>query len=71
MITTRISMVVALIALIAALTFIVAAGTFAATITQAEAKKGEAALHISPQGAAHQSAQGAAASGTGCQALCE
>jgi hypothetical protein len=35
-------------------------------IEEVQAKKGEAALHISPQGEANQSPQGAANSGTGC-----
>jgi hypothetical protein len=51
------------IALVAALTFVVAASAFTASLTIVEAKKGEAAFHISPQGRAHQSAQGAESSG--------
>jgi hypothetical protein len=62
--TTNTSIRIAAIALLAALTFMVAASTFAASITQeVQAVKGEAANHISTQGALHQSTQGGASSG--------
>ncbi|MDQ3869273.1 MAG: hypothetical protein M3250_06925 [Thermoproteota archaeon] len=69
MTTTKPSVkITVVIALFAALTFVVAASTFAVMLTtqQAQAVRGEAALHISIQGAANQSPQGAAASSGGC-----
>ncbi len=70
-VTSKSSIKIALVVgLIAALTFIVGASIVATIMTEVQAVKGEAAFHISPQGRAHQSAQGAAASGTGCQVLC-
>ncbi len=58
------SVKIAAIALPTVLVFIVAASTFGASLTQqAQATKGEAAQHISTQGAANQSPQGAASSG--------
>jgi hypothetical protein len=55
--------IAAVTVLLAALTFIAAASIFSASITEVHAARGEAALHISPQGAANQSPQGAASSG--------
>ncbi len=45
---TKTSMKITVIALVAALAVTVAASTFAAWITEVQAVKGEAALHISP-----------------------
>ncbi len=61
--TTTTSIKIVAIGLIAALTFIVAASIFSASITEVHAVRGEAANHISTQGAANQSPQGAASSG--------
>jgi hypothetical protein len=64
-ICTRTTIKIGMIGLLAALTFIVAASTFAVMLTtqEVQAVKGEAGRHISTQGAANQSPQGAASSG--------
>jgi hypothetical protein len=54
------------IILVAAVVFVVTASIVATIITEVQAVKGEAAQHISTQGAANQSPKGAAASGSGC-----